>query len=69
MFKAAILANAAALIVAHNHPSGNPEPSREDLKVTRQLVEAGKVMGIPLHDHLILTGDGHTSFAERGLLS
>ena len=69
VFKAAVLANAAALIVGHNHPSGNPEPSREDVRVTRQLVEAGKVMGIPLHDHLILTDHGHTSLAERGLLS
>jgi DNA repair protein RadC len=69
VFKAAVLANAAALIVAHNHPSGNPEPSREDVKVTKQLVEAGKVMGIPIHDHLIITDHGHTSLAERGLLS
>ena len=48
-----MLANAAAVLLAHNHPSGNPEPSREDVAVTRQLVEAGKVMGIPVHDHLI----------------
>ena len=53
VFKAAVLANAAAILLAHNHPSGNPEPSREDVAVTRQLVEAGKVMGIPVHDHLI----------------
>ena len=69
VFKAAVLANAAALIVAHNHPSGNPEPSRDDVRVTKQLVEAGKVMGIPIHDHLILTDHGYTSLAERGLLS
>ena len=68
VFKAAVLANAAAVIVAHNHPSGNPEPSREDVAVTRQLVEAGKVMGIPVHDHLIITDHGHTSLAERGLM-
>jgi DNA repair protein RadC len=74
VFKAAVLANAAALIVAHQHPSGNPEPSREDVVVTRQLVEAGKVMGVPVHDHLIITGqtaDGapvYTSLAQRGLL-
>jgi proteasome lid subunit RPN8/RPN11 len=53
VFKAAVLANAAAVLLAHNHPSGNPEPSREDVAVTRQLVEAGKVMGVPVHDHLI----------------
>ena len=68
VFKAAVLANAAAVILAHNHPSGNPEPSREDVAVTRQLVEAGKVMGVPVHDHLILTDHGHTSLAERGLM-
>ena len=68
VFKAAVLANAAAVLLAHNHPSGNPEPSREDVAVTRQLVEAGKVMGIPVHDHIILTDHGHTSLTERGLL-
>ena len=68
VFKAAVLANAAAVLLAHNHPSGNPEPSREDVAVTRQLVEAGKVMGITVHDHLIITDHGHTSLAERGLM-
>ena len=53
VFKTAILANAAAIICLHNHPSGNPEPSREDIRITRQLVEAGKLLGIPIHDHLI----------------
>ena len=53
VFKVAVLANAAALILAHNHPSGNVEPSREDIRITRQLVEAGQLMGIPVHDHLI----------------
>ena len=68
VFKQAILENAAAVICLHNHPSGNPEPSREDVRITRQLVEAGKLMGIPLHDHLIIAGKAYTSFAERGLL-
>ena len=69
IFQAALLCNAAAIIVLHNHPSGNPEPSREDIKVTRQLVEAGKLLGIPVHDHIIMTPDGgHTSLAERNLL-
>ncbi len=53
VFKAAILANAASVIVCHNHPSGNPEPSREDIRIIRQLVEAGKLMGIPVLDHVI----------------
>lgn len=68
VYKAAIDYLAAAIIVVHNHPSGNREPSREDIEITRQLVEAGKVIGIPLHDHLIIAGDTYTSFAERGLL-
>jgi DNA repair protein RadC len=69
VFQKAILENAASLICLHNHPSGNPEPSREDIRITRQLVEAGKLMGIPIHDHLIIAGKSYTSFAERGLLS
>ena len=68
VFKAAILANAAAIICLHNHPSGNPEPSREDIRITRQLVEAGKLMGVPVHDHIIIAENGYTSLAERGLL-
>ena len=68
VFQQAILENAAALICLHNHPSGNPEPSREDVRVTRQLVEAGKLMGVPVHDHLIIAGPRYTSLAERGLM-
>ena len=68
VFQQAILENAAALICLHNHPSGNPEPSREDIRITRQLVEAGKLMGVPVHDHLIIAGAGYTSLAERGLM-
>ncbi len=68
VFKVAIDHVAAAVIVVHNHPSGNPEPSSEDVSVTRQLVDAGKIIGIPVHDHIIIAGDSYTSFAERGLL-
>jgi DNA repair protein RadC len=68
VFKIAIDYVAASIIVVHNHPSGNKEPSREDIDITRQLAEAGKVVGIPLHDHVIVAGDEFTSFAERGLL-
>jgi DNA repair protein RadC len=68
IFQKAVLENAAAVICLHNHPSGNQEPSREDIRVTRQLVEAGKLMGIPVHDHLIVAGNGYTSMAERQLL-
>lgn len=68
VFKPAILANAAAVVVAHNHPSGNPEPSRQDVAVTRTLVDAGDVLGIPVHDHLIVAACRYTSLAERGLM-
>lgn len=68
VFKAAIDHMAASIVVVHNHPSGNAEPSREDIEITRQLVDAGKIIGIPVHDHLIVAGTGYVSFAERGLL-
>jgi len=68
VFKAAIDHRAASVIVVHNHPSGNLEPSREDLQVTKQLQEAGKIVDIPLHDHVIIAGNAYASMAERGLL-
>ncbi len=68
VFKHAITEPAASVILLHNHPSGNPEPSAEDLQVTRQIVEAGKIIGIPVHDHIIIAGTCFSSFAERGLL-
>lgn len=68
VFEKAILDNAASVICLHNHPSGNPEPSRQDIRITRQLVEAGKLMGIPVHDHLIIAGTAHTSLASRGVI-
>ncbi|MDN5347386.1 MAG: repair protein RadC [Clostridia bacterium] len=68
VFKAAILANAAAVVVAHNHPSGDPEPSREDVEVTRRLVEAGKIMGIEVLDHIVIGDENYTSFKQRGLI-
>jgi DNA repair protein RadC len=68
VFQRAVLENAAGIICLHNHPSANPEPSRQDIQITRQLVEAGKLMGIPVHDHLIIAGKTYTSLAERGLM-
>jgi DNA repair protein RadC len=68
VFRGAIVSTAAAVIVAHNHPSGNSEPSREDTETTKQLVESGKILGIPVHDHLIFTHQGYTSLGERGLI-
>jgi DNA repair protein RadC len=68
VFQPAILEPAAGVILLHNHPSGNPEPSAEDVKVTRQLVESGKILGIPVHDHIIVAAHESSSFAEKGLL-
>jgi DNA repair protein RadC len=67
-FREAITQSAAAVIFVHNHPSGNPEPSQEDCAITRQLVEAGKILGISVHDHIIVAADKFTSFAEQRLI-
>jgi DNA repair protein RadC len=70
VFKPAILSNAAAIILAHNHPSGQPQPSQEDRVLTVRLVAAGKLLGISVLDHVII-GDGtsaYFSFADEGLL-
>lgn len=67
LFRAAIKENAAALIVAHNHPSGDPSPSPEDVHVTRQIREAGKLLDIELLDHVIIGRQRYVSLKERGL--
>lgn len=68
VFRIAIAENAAAVILLHNHPSGNTEPSPEDIAITRQLVDAGRIVDIRVLDHVIIGGDDFTSFAERHLL-
>jgi len=65
VFGPAVREAAAALIVAHNHPSGDPEPSEEDLAVTRRLVEAGKILGVPLLDHVVIGDRSFVSIRER----
>ena len=67
VFREAIRANCAALIVAHNHPSGDPSPSPEDVQVTRQLVEAGSLLGVDVLDHIIIGHQRFVSLKERGL--
>ena len=68
VFAPALLQHAAAIMVAHNHPSGDPKPSSEDKDITRMLARSGKVLGIPLMDHLII-GDGtYYSFLENEAL-
>ncbi|WP_369685751.1 DNA repair protein RadC [Ignavibacterium album] len=68
VFKVAIDNNAASIILMHNHPSGNTEPSNEDIVITKKLVEAGKIMDIPIFDHIIIAGNNYTSFVERRLI-
>ena len=68
VFRRAIIDNAAAIVVAHNHPSGSLEPSDEDHEVTRRLGEAGQLLGIPILDHLIISRNGFFSFLEHGLM-
>jgi DNA repair protein RadC len=68
VFRAAILAGAAGIIVVHNHPSGDPTPSADDRAVTRQLVNAGRLLDLPVYDHVILAGERYCSFAETGLI-
>jgi DNA repair protein RadC len=67
-FRAAIVAGAAAIIVVHNHPSGDPTPSADDRVVTDVIVNAGRLLDIPAHDHVICGLDRYFSFAEAGLI-
>jgi DNA repair protein RadC len=70
VFKPAILASAAAVILAHNHPSGDPEPSAEDVTLTRRLVQGGELLGIEVLDHVVLgLGMRYVSFKDRGMIS
>lgn len=68
VFRDALLHNAAALVLAHNHPSGDPEPSRDDEQVTRRLVRAGELVGIQVLDHLVVGGTRWVSLARRGVV-
>jgi len=68
VFVPAIALSAASLILAHNHPSGDPAPSEEDLAITRRIQESGRLLGIELLDHVIVARDSYTSFKERRLL-
>lgn len=68
VFEPAIRNFTVQIIIAHNHPSGNSEPSKDDLEVTHQLVEAGKILGIEVADHLIVAQNSYLSFKEKGLI-
>lgn len=68
VFKPAILGNAASIIIAHNHPSGDPNPSKEDISITNRLKECGKLLGIELLDHIIVGENTYISFKEEGII-
>ena len=68
VFKAAIQQTAASIILVHNHPSGDPTPSKEDIEVTARMVQVGKVMDIPVFDHIIVGGDKFVSLKEKGVI-
>jgi DNA repair protein RadC len=68
VFKVAIENNSASIILIHNHPSGNSDPSNEDISITKKIVETGTIMSIPVFDHIIIAGKNFTSFVEKRLL-
>jgi len=68
VFKTAVKRSAASIILAHNHPSGDPAPSREDVDITRRLIDAGSIMGIEIIDHVIIGESTYCSFKEKGLI-
>jgi DNA repair protein RadC len=68
VFLPAVAMSAASIILAHNHPSGDPTPSEEDLAITRRLADAGRLLGIELLDHVVVARDAYASFKERRLL-
>jgi len=68
IFQAALKGNADSIIIAHNHPSGNVAPSKEDIKMTEKLREAGKIIGIKVVDHIIITKESYFSFIDNDLI-
>src|SRR5436190_903082 len=68
VFKPAILESAASVILLHNHPSGDPTPSREDVRLTRQLVECARLLDLRIHDHVVVGRGRFVSLAERGII-
>lgn len=66
VFQKALLANTVSIIVIHNHPSGNPEPSQADIKITKRLEESGDIIGVQLLDHIIIGRPSYCSLKEKG---
>ena len=68
VFKRAVLQNASSIIICHNHPSGDPAPSQEDINITKRIYDAGKILGIELLDHIIIGDNKYTSLKEKGFI-
>ena len=68
MIRRALDLGATALILVHNHPSGSPQPSRADIQITNKIAEAGRLLGIVVHDHVIIGREGHVSLKAKGLI-
>ena len=68
IFQVALKSNASNIILAHNHPSGNPQPSESDMKLTKKIRQAGEMLDLPVLDHIILTSESYFSFADEGFL-
>ncbi|NNE28696.1 MAG: DNA repair protein RadC [Saprospiraceae bacterium] len=69
IFRRALASSASGVVLMHNHPSGNPKPSEMDIRLTRRLSQAGKLLDIKVWDHLIIAGEGYTSFMDEGLMT
>ena len=69
IYKTALLSNASRIMLAHNHPSGDPTPSRDDIEITKRIREAGELLGIQLLDHIVVGNDIYCSMQERGILN
>jgi len=68
VFKPAILSNSASIMLFHNHPSGDPAPSKEDISITERIKESGRILGIELIDHIIIGNDSYCSLKEKGII-
>mgnify|MGYP000181445056 CR=1 FL=1 len=68
IIKRALDLGAGAIILVHNHPSGSPEPSRADIQITNKIAEAGRLLGVVVHDHVIIGRQGHVSLKAKGLI-
>jgi len=69
VMRQAVMNEANSILLLHNHPSGNNKESKADIQLTKRIVKSGKLLGIPVDDHIIIAGDGYTSFRAKGLIN